>query len=384
MATQFRLAALGHTMETGRVVEWHVAEGKPVEEGQLLVSIETDKTVVEVNSPIGGTVLRIVGTVDEEYQVGDTLAWIGKDNEDIPDQIDVATTPTPDPSSAPRVTPVAERLAERHGIDPSSLTGTGPDGRVTKDDVRRVIESGTTNETSTEPTASPGVEISPLVGIRRTTAERLSANWSVAPHVTEGIEVDATAMTILRENNKNTWQESKTAVPSINDFVLKATANALQIHPRLNAALIDNAIHQYQDIHLGVAVEVDAGLVVPVVHSTGSLSLLEIAAAVKQLGARAQSGQLTPEELGGATFTVTNLGHLGIDWFTPVLNPPQCAILGVGRVRKAPVVENDSIVARDTMTLVLTFEHRVIDGAPCARFLADLRDQIENPEPLLT
>ena len=384
MATQFRLAALGHTMETGRVVEWHVEEGKPVEEGQLLVSIETDKTVVEVNSPIGGTVLRIVGTVDEEYQVGDTLAWIGKDNEDIPDQVDVATTPMPEASSAPRVTPVAERLAERHGIDPSALTGTGPDGRVTKDDVRRAIESGTTNETPDERTDSPGVEINPLVGIRRTTAERLSANWSVAPHVTEGIEIDATAMTALRENNKNTWQESETGVPSINDFVLKATANALQNHPRLNAALIDNAIHQYQDIHLGVAVEVDAGLVVPVVHGTGSLSLLEIAAAVKQLGARAQSGQLTPEELDGATFTVTNLGHLGIDWFTPVLNPPQCAILGVGRVRKAPAVQGDSIVVRDTMTLVLTFDHRVIDGAPCARFLADLRDQVENPEALLT
>ena len=371
-------------METGRVVEWHVGEGKPVEEGQLLVSIETDKTVVEVNSPIGGTVLRIVGTVDEEYQVGDTLAWIGKDNEDIPDQIDVATTPTSGAPSLPRVTPVAERLAERHGIDPSLLTGTGPDGRVTKDDVRRAIESGPTDETSAEHTASPGVEVNPLVGIRRTTAERLSSNWSVAPHVTEGIEVDATAMTTLRENNKSSWQESKTAVPSINDFVLKATANALQTHPRLNAALIDNAIHQYQDIHLGVAVEVDAGLVVPVVHSAGTLSLFEISVAVKRLSARAQSGELTPEELGGATFTVTNLGHLGIDWFTPVLNPPQCAILGVGRVRKAPVVENDSIVARDIMTLVLTFDHRVIDGAPCARFLADLRDQIENPEPLLT
>ena len=382
MATQFRLAALGHTMETGRVVEWHVAEGKVVEEGQLLVSIETDKTVVEVNSPVGGTVLRIEGTVDEEYQVGDTLAWIGEDNENIPDKVGVETSPTQEPSSAPRVTPVAERLAERHGIDPSGLTGTGPDGRVTKDDVRRAIESGTTTETLAE--ASPGVEINPLVGIRRTTAERLSANWSVAPHVTEGIEVDATAMAALRVNNKKTWQESEAAIPSINDFVLKATANALQTHPELNAALIDNAIHQFQDIHLGVAVEVDAGLVVPVVHDTGSLSLLEIAAAVKRLGARAQSGQLTPEELDRATFTVTNLGHLGIDWFTPVLNPPQCAILGVGRVRKTPAVQGDSIVVRDAMTLVLTFDHRVIDGAPCARFLADLRDQIENPEALLT
>jgi pyruvate dehydrogenase E2 component (dihydrolipoamide acetyltransferase) len=371
-------------METGRVVEWHIAEGKPVEEGQLLVSIETDKTVVEVNSPIGGTVLRIVGTVDEEYQVGDTLAWIGKDNEEIPDQANVEATLTEEPSSAPRVTPVAERLAERHGIDASGLTGTGPDGRVTKDDVRRAIENGVTDETSAEITDSPGVEIIPLVGIRRTTAERLSSNWSVAPHVTEGIEVDATAMAALREGNKKIWQESNTAGPSINDFVLKATANALENHPRLNAALIDNAIHQYQSIHLGVAVEVDAGLVVPVVHSAGSLSLLEIAAAVKRLGTRAQSGELTPEELGGATFTVTNLGHLGIDWFTPVLNPPQCAILGVGRIRKMPVVKGDSIVPRNTMTLVLTFDHRVIDGAPCARFLVDLRDQIESPEPLLT
>ena len=383
MATQFRLAALGHTMETGRVVEWHVTEGKPVEEGQLLVSIETDKTVVEVNSPVGGTVLRIVGTVDEEYPVGATLAWIGKDDDDVPDQVDDTPSPTHEPTSTPRVTPVAERLAERHGIDPSGLTGTGPDGRVTKDDVRRAIEAGTTPEAAADRADLPGVEISPLVGIRRTTAERLSSNWSVAPHVTEGIEIDATSMVTLRENNKKAWQETDAAVPSINDFVLKATANALQSHPQLNAALIDNAIHQYLDIHLGVAVEVDAGLVVPVVHDTGSLSLLEIAAVVKRLGNRAQSGQLTPEELDRATFTVTNLGHLGIDWFTPVLNPPQCAILGVGRIRKTPAVEGDSIVARDTMTLVLTFDHRVIDGAPCARFLAELRNQIENPELLL-
>ena len=383
MATQFRLAALGHTMETGRIVEWHVAEGKPVAEGQLLVSIETDKTVVEVNSPVGGTVLRIVGTVDEEYPVGATLAWIGKDDEDVPDQVADAPSPTQEPTSTPRVTPVAERLAERHGIDPSGLTGTGPDGRVTKDDVRRAIEAGTTPEAAADRADLPGVEISPLVGIRRTTAERLSSNWSVAPHVTEGIEIDATAMATLRENNKKAWQETDAAVPSIKDFVLKATANSLQSHPQLNAALIDNAIHQYLDIHLGVAVEVDAGLVVPVVHDTGSLSLLEIAAVVKRLGNRAQSGQLPPEELDRATFTVTNLGHLGIDWFTPVLNPPQCAILGVGRVRKTPAVEGDSIVARDTMTLVLTFDHRVIDGAPCARFLAELRNQIENPELLL-
>ena len=468
MAIQFRLAALGHTMETGRVVEWHIAEGNTIEEGQLLVSIETDKAVADIESPVSGVLLRIVGQVDGVYDVGATLAWIGEEGEEVPDepaeqpQVRAATqatesratpvalrlaqrhgidaealqgtgpggritkedvqraiddgtaTPLKVPSEAPapstaaqlkeptaerpagsRVTPVALRLAQRHGIDAEVLQGTGPGGRITKEDVQRAIDDGTATPVEApseapasstaaqpkEPTA--GTEVIPLAGIRRTTAERLGAIWAQAPHVTEGIEVDFTALQAARTANADAWRDTYGIAPTLNDFVLKATAEALKAHPQLNSALIDDAIHQYSDINLGVAIDIESGLVVPVVRNVDTLGVIALAGKVRELADRARNGKLGLDDFAGGTFTVTNLGGLGVDWFTPVLNPPQCAILGVGRVRQAAVVADRSIQFRDVATLVLTFDHRAIDGAPCARFLADLRARIEDPSQLL-
>ena len=457
MAVQFRLAAFGHTMETGRVVEWHIAEGSRIEEGQPLVSIETDKTVVEVESPVSGVLLRIVGQADGEYDVGETLAWIGEEGEAVPDAPAAPPkTPTVDRPAESRATPVALRLAQRHGIDAESLAGTGPGGRVTKEDVQRAIDAGgaipesvadekpaaSTAEQSRTSAADrpsgarvtpvalrlaerhnidagslagtgPGgrvtkedvqraidagaaspekpadersaseVEVIPLSGIRRTTAERLGAIWSQAPHVTEGIEVDFSAIKSLRASHEEAWREAHGIAPSINDFVLKATAEALKSHPRLNAALIDGAVHQYREVNLGVAVDIPDGLVVPVIRRAETLGIVEIATQVRALAERARGGKLRVGDYADGTFTVTNLGGLGVDWFTPVLNPPQCAILGVGRVRRVAVFAGESIVARDIGTLVLTFDHRAIDGAPCARFLGELRGLIEAPEGLL-
>ena len=465
MAIQFRLAALGHTMETGRVVEWHIAEGSKIEEGQLLVSIETDKAVADIESPVSGVLLRIVGQADGVYDVGATLAWIGEEGEAVPDEpaeqgqapapkpaadsratpvalrlaqrhgidaeavqgtgpggritkedvqraIDDGTavplkaaseTPTPSAAAQPeasaaesparsRVTPVAQRLAQRHGVDAEVLQGTGPGGRITKEDVQRAIDDGTatplkaTSDTPQKAAAdSPaaGVEVIPLAGIRRTTAERLGAIWSQAPHVTEGIEVDFTALQAARTANADAWRDAYGIAPTLNDFVLKATAEALKAHPQLNAALIDDAIHRYSDINLGVAIDIESGLVVPVVHKVDTLGVIALANQVRELADRARNGKLGLDDFSGGTFTVTNLGGLGVDWFTPVLNPPQCAILGVGRVREAAVVADRSIQFRDVATLVLTFDHRAIDGAPCARFLADLRTRIEDPSQLL-
>lgn len=457
MAVQFRLAAFGHTMETGRVVEWHIAEGSRIEEGQPLVSIETDKTVVEVESPVSGVVLRIVGEADGEYDVGDTLAWIGEEGEEVPDAPAVAPktpaadqpaesratpvaqrlaqrhnidaeviagtgpggrvtkedvqraidaggatpakvpdekpaasaaeppkTSTADRPSGSRVTPVARRLAERHNIDAESLPGTGPGGRVTKEDVQRAIDAGVASPK--EPVAerpTSDVEVTPLSGIRRTTAQRLGEIWSQAPHVTEGVEVDFSAIQNLRSVNEDAWRQSYGAAPTINDFVLKATAEALKAHPRLNATLIDGAVHQYREVNLGVAVDIPDGLVVPVIRRAETLGIVEIATQVRSLAERAREGKLRVDDYADGTFTVTNLGGLGVDWFTPVLNPPQCAILGVGRVRRVAVFAGESIVARDIGTLVLTFDHRAIDGAPCARFLGELKRLIEAPEGLL-
>ena len=523
MAIQFRLAALGHTMETGRVVEWHVAEGSRIEEGELLVSIETDKAVADIESPVSGVLLRIVGQVDGVYDVGATLAWFGEEGEAVPDEpaaqaqapaakpaaesratpvalrlaqrhgidaealqgtgpggrvtkedvqraIDEGTaTPVEAPTQAPaaeqaagsqvtpvalrlaqrhgidaealqgtgpggriikedvqraidegtatlveapsatvqptkpaadrpagsRVTPVALRLAQRHGIDAEALQGTGPGGRITKEDVQRAIDEGAATPVEApretpapSPAAQPtesaaGAEVIPLAGIRRTTAERLGAIWSQAPHVTEGIEVDFTALQTARTENADAWRDAYGIAPTLNDFVLKATAEALQAHPQLNAALIDDAIHQYSDINLGVAIDIESGLVVPVVRNVDRLGVIALANQVRQLADRARNGKLGLDDYTDGTFTVTNLGGLGVDWFTPVLNPPQCAILGVGRVREAAVVADRSIQFRDVATLVLTFDHRAIDGAPCARFLADLRARIEDPGQLL-
>ena len=474
MAIQFRLAALGHTMETGRVVEWHIAEGNRIEEGELLVSIETDKAIADIESPVSGVLLRIVGQVDGVYDVGATLAWIGEEGEEVPGEpaeqsqapaaeqaiesratpvalrlaqrhgidaealqgtgpggrvtkedvqraIDDGTaTPQKAPSEAPapspaaqpkeqaadrpagsRVTPVALRLAQRHGIDAEALQGTGPGGRITKEDVQRAIDDGTATpvEAPSEasapsevpapsPAAQPkeqaaGVEVIPLAGIRRTTAERLGAIWSQAPHVTEGIEVDFTALQAARTANAEAWRNAYGIAPTLNDFVLKATAEALKSYPQLNAALIDDAIHQYSDINLGVAIDIESGLVVPVVRKVDRLGVIALASKVREIADRARNGKLGLDDFADGTFTVTNLGGLGVDWFTPVLNPPQCAILGVGRVRQAAVVADRSIQFRDVATLVLTFDHRAIDGAPCARFLADLRARIEDPGQLL-
>ena len=456
MAVQFRLAAFGHTMETGRVVEWHIAEGSRIEEGQPLVSIETDKTVVEVESPVSGVLLRIVGQADGEYDVGETLAWIGEEGEAVPDapaaapktpaavqpaesratpvalrlaqrhNIDAESlagtgpggrvtkedvqraidsggaapakaaqeTPastveqprssTADKPSGSRVTPVAQRLAERHNIDAESLPGTGPGGRVTKEDVQRAIDTGATSpEKPAEEKPTSEVEVTPLSGIRRTTAERLGTIWSQAPHVTEGIEVDFSAILNLRGVNEEAWRQTHGVAPTINDFVLKATAEALKAHPRLNSTLIDGAVHQYRDVNLGVAVDIPDGLVVPVLRGADALGIVEIATQVRSLAERARDGKLRIDDYADGTFTVTNLGGLGVDWFTPVLNPPQCAILGVGRVRRVAVFAGESIVARDIGTLVLTFDHRAIDGAPCARFLGELKGLIEAPDRLL-
>jgi pyruvate dehydrogenase E2 component (dihydrolipoamide acetyltransferase) len=383
-------------METGRVVEWHIAEGGKIEEGELLISIETDKAVADIESPVSGVLLRIVGQVDGVYDVGATLAWIGEEGEEVPDApAEQAQTPAAKQAVESRATPVALRLAQRHGIDAEALQGTGPGGRVTKEDVQRAIDDGTATPqkaASEAPAPSPaaqpkeqaaGVEVIPLAGIRRTTAERLGAIWSQAPHVTEGIEVDFTALQAARTANADAWRNAYGIAPTLNDFVLKATAEALKSYPQLNAALIDDAIHQYSDINLGVAIDIESGLVVPVVRKVDTLGVIALAGQVRELADRARNGKLGLDDFTGGTFTVTNLGGLGVDWFTPVLNPPQCAILGVGRVREAAVVADRSIQFRDVATLVLTFDHRAIDGAPCARFLGDLRARIEDPSQLL-
>ena len=393
MAVRLRLAALGHTMERGKVVEWYVAEGGEVVHGAPLFAVETDKAVVDVEAPAGGVLLRIDAPVDKEYPVGATLAWIGDAGEALPDRTDETIAAPQAVSDEQRVTPVARRLAERHGVDADRIEGTGPGGRVTKEDVRRAIDAGTApaleEKASGEPalkskaSGEPPHDVIPLEGIRRVTAERLSAHWTGAPQVTEGVDIDMTEVRAFRTANRAEWRSKFGVMPALNDIVLKAVAVALEAHPALNSALIDGAIHRYREINLGVAVDVEDGLVVPVLRNAGQLDLGGIASGVADLTARAKAGKLTLEDIEGATFTVSNLSALGVDWFTPVLNPPQCALLGVGRMRRTPAAVGREILVRDMATFVLTFDHRALDGAPAGRFLARLKRLLESPDAAL-
>ena len=393
MAVRLRLAALGHTMERGKVVEWYVSEGGEVVQGAPLFAVETDKAVVDVEAPAGGVLLRIDAPVNREYPVGATLAWIGDAGEALPDQSDETIAAPKAVSGERRVTPVARRLAERHGVDADRLEGTGPGGRVTKEDVNRAIDAGTAPALEEKASGEPAVEskasgepphdVIPLKGIRRVIAERLSAHWTGAPQVTEGVDIDMTEVRSFRTASRDKWRAAFGVMPSLNDIVLKAVAVALEGHPALNSALVDGAIHRYRVINLGVAVDVEDGLVVPVLRNASQLDLGAIASAVATLTARAKAGKLTLEDFEGGTFTVSNLSALGVDWFTPVLNPPQCALLGVGRMRRTPAAVGREVVIRDIATFVLTFDHRALDGAPAGRFLARLKRLLESPDSAL-
>ena len=383
MAARLKLAALGHTMERGKVVEWYVSEGGEVVQGAPLFAVETDKAVVDVEAPAGGVLLRIDAPVNKEYPVGATLAWIGESGEVLPDKMDETIAAPEAVSGEQRVTPVARRLAERHGVDADRLEGTGPGGRVTKEDVKRAIDAGAAPALESRTSREPPHDVVPLTGVRRVTAERLSAHWTGAPQVTEGIDIDMTEVRAYRTAKRGEWRAAFGIMPSLNDIVLKAAVVALEAHPALNAAFVDGSIHRYREINLGVAVDVEDGLVVPVLRNASQLDLGGIASSVADLTARAKAGKLALPDIEGATFTVSNLSALGVDWFTPVLNPPQCALLGVGRMRRTPTAVGREILIRDVATFVLTFDHRALDGAPVGRFLARLKRLLEAPDPSL-
>ena len=388
MAARLKLAALGHTMERGKVVEWYVSEGAEVVQGAPLFAVETDKAVVDVEAPAAGVLLRIDAPVNKEYPVGATLAWIGDSGEVLPDKMDETIAAPEAVSGEQRVTPVARRLAERHGVDADRLDGTGPGGRVTKEDVKRVIDADTApaleRKAQSKASGEPPHDVVPLTWIRRVTAERLSAHWTCAPQVTEGVDIDMTEVRAWRTAKRDEWRAAFGIMPSLNDMVLKAVAVALEAHPTLNSAFVDGSIHRYREINLGVAVDVEDGLVVPVLHNAGRLDLGGIASAVADFTTRAKARKLTLEDIDGATFTVSNLSALGVDWFTPVLNPPQCALLGVGRMRRTPAAVGREVLIRDVATFVLTFDHRALDGAPAARFLARLKRLLESPDTTLS
>ncbi|MCZ6680433.1 MAG: 2-oxo acid dehydrogenase subunit E2, partial [Candidatus Poribacteria bacterium] len=284
-----------------------------------------------------------------------------------------------------KASPLARRLAKEHGLDVATIAGSGPDGRVVRDDVLKAAEAAKVALAAPAPAIRLEVaaaEVIPMTGIRQVIAERMSHSSQTTASVTLNTEVDVTELIELR-----TWLNQKLSAKDVTltytDLLVKVVAHALREHPRLNATLSEDGIHLLDEISIGVAVALEDGLVVPVVRNVDQKGLSTISQEIRALAEKARSNQLSPDDLRGGTFTLTNLGIFGVDTFNPIINPPECAILGVGRIVKKPVVHDEEVAIRSMMSLSLSFDHRIVDGAPAAQFLRSVTACIEEPYLLL-
>jgi pyruvate/2-oxoglutarate dehydrogenase complex dihydrolipoamide acyltransferase (E2) component len=340
MAYELKLPDLGEGLTEGEIARWLVSEGQEVAEDDPLVEIQTDKTTVEIPSPAAGKVTSILVEEGKVVPVGTVLVVIGGDGDGVRQQTRAAGEAAPVTAPAKgRATPLVRKIAQELRVDLDSLTGTGPQGRITEEDVRAAA-------------APREGRREPLRGVRRLIAEHMTRAHREVPAVTWVEECDFSAVDL------------KLLVPT----VLKACAQSLQEFPELNARLEGNEIVYLDRYDLGVAVQTDDGLVVPVVRACDSRSLGELASEVKRLAEAARAGTLEPEELRGSTFTVTSAGKLAGLFQTPLVNHPEVAILSVGRIAQRPVVRDDAIVAAPIGHVSVTFDHRVVDGARAAEF----------------
>ena len=391
MAVNVIMPAMGATQETGRLVRWLKQEGDSVTKGEMLMEVETDKSVVEVEAPASGILARVTAAPDDDIPVGQTIALVmepgeatsasgksanparpGKRKGRAPTQkpTKAPAAVAPSPAANPRIgrtlaSPAAKRLAKEQGLDLAGLTGTGPGGAVVARDVLSTAPDA--------PAAGAGRSV-PLSRMRRLIGERMASSKQTAPHFYLDMEVDMTGVESRREALK---QQGTEPVPSVNDFILKAVGRALAESPAMNASCTDKGIEQYGEVNLGMAVAVDDGLVVPVIRNADKLPLEELALRSRELATQAQNRKLMPTDYQGGTFTVSNLGMFGVDSFTAIINPPQCGILAVGRVAPRVVPHGGDIAVRSMMTMTLSADHRVVDGAIGARFLQRVKQQLE-------
>ena len=370
MAYEFKLPDLGEGLTEGEIARWLVAEGQEIAEDDPLVEVQTDKTTVEIPSPAGGKVARIMVAEGDVVPVGTVLVVIGEDGElpaaaeEQPRAEPAASVPdaAQEQSSSRgqagrvRATPLVRRLAQELGVDLSSIAGTGPQGRVSEADVRQAAASE-----GLSPGHGPEGRREPLRGVRRLVAEHMARAHREVPPVTWVEECDFGNVDLKR------------LVPT----VLKAVGESLQEFPELNARLDGDAIVFLDRYDLGVAVQTEQGLVVPVVRAVNEKSLDELAAEVERLADAARAGKLDPEEVRGSTFTVTSAGKLGGLLTTPIVNHPEVAILSIGRVADRPVVRGGEVQARPVGTIAITFDHRVVDGARAAEFGLDVIRRLE-------
>jgi len=401
------------------IIEWKVKEGDKVEKGQAIVVVETEKIRSDVESPDSGFI-HIIAAEGATAAVGALIAQLAASKEELsvlqkqpagvapvakPVEAPKAEPGAPTPVAAPahgtdekiKITPVARKMAEEHALDITRIAGTGPGGRITREDIEKgIAEKAAAPRVAAPAPAAPAAapipglggrrvrSTMPLRGMRKTIAGHMLRSLSVSAQLTTMGEIDMTEAVKLRKSLVDQENVIGTRV-TFTDILVMAAAKALKLRPEVNASIIDNEIKVWEDINVGVAVALDDGLIVPMVKNADKKTLAEISKEVKALVEKARAGKLTADEITGGTFTVTNVGAVGAgyNFETPIINPPESAIVRTGAITDRVVVRDGQICIRPIMTYSLTYDHRLVDGAVAARFMADLIRLLENPSPLL-
>ncbi|HCF53803.1 MAG TPA: branched-chain alpha-keto acid dehydrogenase subunit E2 [Bacillus sp. (in: Bacteria)] len=398
MAVEVVMPKLGMAMKEGIITSWNIKAGDNVAKGELIASINSEKIETEIEAPADGTVLDIAVSEDEGVPPGTVICYIGKPNEKVEMQesthvieektsnIEVQNIQNQEPNGKEvskqriKISPVAKKIAKSENLDIKALVGTGPGGRITKADVLKALEERVANPEVPEQEESTVV---PVTGMRKAIASRMHASLQNSAQLTLTMKVDVTDLVALHKDIAEVVQKRYENKLTITDFVSRAIVLALREHKEMNSAYIDDAIHQFEHVHLGIAVALEKGLVVPAIRFANNLSLVELSKEIKDMAQKARAGSLSSDDMHGTTFTISNLGSFGIEYFTPVLNTPETGILGIGAIEHVPVYKGKKLKKGSMLPLSLTFDHRVLDGAPAAAFLRTIKHFLEEPITIL-
>lgn len=397
MAISVVMPALEMAQETGKLLAWRKKEGEQVTKGEPLLEIETDKAVVEVEAPGDGLLAAVTAKVGDEIPVGHTIAWLLKPGEAPPDARSQQTSPSARATSAPeraasaapsagelkaapapQISPKARRLAKELGVDISKIKGTGANGVITAEDVQGFADAKAGSA------AHAAIESEPLSAVARLMAERTTQSWTSVPHFFVSRDVDAAALSDFQKAHAAQIEKAGAGKLSITDVLVGLVARVLEKHPRINSCWVDGAIKPNKEVNISVAMAVKDGVVSAVIHAAQSKTLQEICAQRQELTDLARNNRLRPADISGGTFTISNLGMFKVDAFTAIIPQPQAAILAVGGISDRVVAVDGKPAVRPMMTITLSSDHRLIDGARAAEFLRDLVDAILEPRKWLS
>ncbi|MBR0633576.1 dihydrolipoamide acetyltransferase family protein [Bacillus altitudinis] len=375
MAVEVVMPKLGMSMKEGTVSVWNKEVGETVNKGESIASINSEKIEMEIESPAEGTILDIKVPEGEGVPPGTVICYIGEGNEQVERKKEKEIQSKPK-KERKKISPVARKMANSANLDIDTLVGTGPGGRITKEDVLRALperKEKKQNETVQQP----------INMMRKTIASRMMESLQTSAQLTITMKADVTKLKNLQQQLNETAIARYETKLTITDFVAKAAILSLLEHPAMNSQYHNGVVETFENVHLGIAAALDNGLAVPVIRHAERLTLIELAKGIKLYGEKAREGKLLHDEIKGSTFTITNLGAYGVEHFTPILNPPEAGILGVGTMYDTPVYREDELCKGTILPLSLTFDHRVLDGAPASAFLSTVKAHLEEPISIL-